>query len=60
LILDNIVNKWASISAKEKEEAKTLSLQALISWPSADDAPYLRKKLASIPAEVAKREWPQR
>ena len=60
LVLENINNKWARLSPKDVDDVKGLSLQALVSWPTAVDPPYLRKKLALIPTEVAKRVWPQR
>ncbi len=60
LILDNINLKWAKLSTSDIGDVKAMCLQALVSWPGKDDPSYLRKKLASIPAEVAKREWPQR
>ncbi len=60
LILDNINDKWGRLGDVEKGEVKAMCLQALLAWPVGHDPQYLKKKLATIVAEVAKRVWPQK
>jgi hypothetical protein len=60
IMLDSVNQRWSRLTEPQKEETKAMCLQALVAWPVAHDPQHLKRKLASIVAEVAKRVWPQK
>jgi hypothetical protein len=60
VLLQHIAVKWSKLTPDRIAAVKQMCLASLREWLTPDDPQFIKLKLSSLTAEVAKREWPQR